>query len=396
MFQQLPALERFSHIFDLNGTLSVCENLYEHIVIFSARCGLLPLQVRARAGQKAVCIFCTNDSKALTSEDLGAVDAIWPETQSETLGRFFFSRLQRKLKLLKDYWLCRNYLEQTIDTLPDLVWYKDLQGLHWKVNQAFCNTVKKTKEDVRGKDHCYIWGLTREEYEKGKYVCMETEDQVIAARKTCIFDEFVKGNSGMRRLKTYKTPLFDENGDEIIGTLGIARDVTKEYQYREQILKMANSDYLTGLANRRYLSSYFEKHQAGQNTVLLYLDLDSFKKINDNFGHLAGDKTLVCVADNLKKYFDGGFISRIGGDEFVVLYFGRRDLDRLLQSYVKVAGAVKDVLPNTTVSLSLGVSQGEPDQLSLDELFRRGDLAMYQAKALGKSRYYIYGPELEK
>lgn len=103
--------------------------------------------------------------------------------------------------------------------------YKDTRGAHLKVNNAFCNAVGKTKKDIQGRGHYYIWDIEPEDYAVGEYICLESEEVVLQSRETCVFDEKVKSRLGMRQFKTYKSPLFDEDG-ELMGTVGIAHDVT--------------------------------------------------------------------------------------------------------------------------------------------------------------------------
>lgn len=102
---------------------------------------------------------------------------------------------------------------------------KDVKGSHLKVNNGFCHAVGKKKEDVQGRGHYYIWDLKKEEYEQGEYICLESDEIVLEERRTCLFDEMVKSKQGMRQFKTYKSPLFDDDGT-ILGTVGIAHDVT--------------------------------------------------------------------------------------------------------------------------------------------------------------------------
>ena len=121
--------------------------------------------------------------------------------------------------------LTQTYLDTIIDSIPDLIWFKDVKGSHLKVNNGFCHAVGKKKEDVQGRGHYYIWDLKKEEYEQGEYICLESDEIVLEERRTCLFDEMVKSKQGMRQFKTYKSPLFDDDGT-ILGTVGIAHDVT--------------------------------------------------------------------------------------------------------------------------------------------------------------------------
>jgi len=86
--------------------------------------------------------------------------------------------------------------------------------------------VQKERQDVEGYDHYHIWSISKEIYENSEYVCLDTDSIVIESKKPGVFDETVAEPQGMRQLKTYKSPLFDNRG-ELIGTVGVAQDVTE-------------------------------------------------------------------------------------------------------------------------------------------------------------------------
>lgn len=161
----------------------------------------------------------------LSSPYLSSISDAWITPLTDDLLSFYYTNLMKKIKIEKDFHMTQNYLETTINSIPDLIWYKDIKGAHIKINDGFCAAVGKTKEDCEGRGHYYIWDLKQEEYEKGEYVCLETEEIVLNEKKTCLFDEQVKSKDGMRQFKTYKSPIFDEN-DDLVGTVGIAHDVT--------------------------------------------------------------------------------------------------------------------------------------------------------------------------
>ncbi len=109
-----------------------------------------------------------------------------------------------------------------MNMVPDLAWYKNLGGLHLEVNGVLARTVGKTVEDCRGQRHGYIWGLKPEEYEEGERVCLESDKKVVDSGKLMIGAEQVLDNGEMRDLKTFKTPVFDKEGN-IIGTAASRR-----------------------------------------------------------------------------------------------------------------------------------------------------------------------------
>ncbi len=152
-------------------------------------------------------------------------------------------RIQTIMKRLLgdlDAELGRKQLDVLIDSVPDLVWYKDIKGAHIKVNDTFCETVNKTKEMIKDRGHCYIWDLDMEEYEQGEYVCMETEEIVIQEQKTFLFHEKVKIGSEMRQLNTYKSAILGRRG-ETVGTVGIAHDVTDMWNTHEEFKTLINN-----------------------------------------------------------------------------------------------------------------------------------------------------------
>lgn len=153
-----------------------------------------------------------------------AVTDIWPARESAEVRtarmEFMVGRLSDKF----GHWTYRELLETTIDTSPDLIWFKREDGIHTLVNNVFAQTVNKEKADIQGKDHFYIWDVTRDETQ-GENDCSESERQVIAAGHTLTFEEPVKTHGGMKQLTTYKTPVYDWFG-RIWGTVGFGHDVT--------------------------------------------------------------------------------------------------------------------------------------------------------------------------
>lgn len=151
--------------------------------------------------------------------------AFWQGPCCDELVSFYLRQIYASVLLKKEHSMTSSFLNTLIDSVPDLIWFKDMIGSHLKVNEAFCRSVGKTKAQCEGRGHYYIWDLEPDEYAKGEYVCLETEEQVIQEKKTCLFDEIVKSKTGLRQFKTYKSPLFNEAG-EMFGTVGIAKDVT--------------------------------------------------------------------------------------------------------------------------------------------------------------------------
>lgn len=499
-------LERFEHHIEVSATPSDEEVAHADILLLDLG-EERTVAIRQKMKPEAILIACALPEVigSLSDEELDAADNWWRKPLDQRLCAARLRKILVGVKFRKDSWLTRNYLDTAIDSVPDMIWFKDYEGRHLKVNRSFCHTVGKDREDIAGKFHYYIWDIPEEEYKKGEYVCIETEDDVVAARETCLFMEKVKTHNGMRQFKTYKSPIFDENGDTIIGTVGVAHDVTdlenigteleilirsipfavvirdtqelicnmndkfceyfgvsrermlgrsfdewesaaigqrvvnsegyaettvhvptaeddkilevheetiydvfhsnvgklciyrnvtRERMLEKKVLHNMNTDFLTGLHNRRYFYEYIAEHRGKGPVSLLYVDLDRFKEINDTYGHGAGDEALIRTADILRSCFPEELIARLGGDEFVIAILGERELEaleRLAQSLVsrvrQMFGASKRL---HILSASVGVAQAEDEHIDIDLLLQQSDIALYEAKQRGKNQCRLY------
>ncbi|MBD5129734.1 MAG: response regulator [Ruminococcaceae bacterium] len=163
--------------------------------------------------------------------DMPFVRDVWTLPLSENEIKFRFARNQERYKHRMDNWQTEQFLDAAINNIPILVWFKTKDGIHEKVNDSFCETVGKTKEQVQGQRHAYIWDV-----EQDDPACTESERVVMETEKTCVSEEVVMTGDGNRLLTTYKSPLYDIDGS-VMGTVGVAIDVTKERAYEAEIIK---------------------------------------------------------------------------------------------------------------------------------------------------------------
>ena len=400
--QQIPARERFSHGFALASRFSECplQSGAFDVVIFTEEAMeslSLPLVCQS-AGEKARCILVTSHPQDIAKEELELLDEIWPAPLTETIAAHYFDRFVQKLKDIKEAWLCKTYWQTTINTSPDLIWYKDKVGAHLEVNDAFCEAVGREKNDIRGRGHYYIWGLTKDQYEKGEFVCNETEEAVMKAGRAMCFNEHVLSKrNGMRRLRTFKCPLFDEDGT-IMGTVGVAMDVTREREYQKKIIALTRHDPLTDLPNRRYFYDYVEDH-FDEPKHLVEFDIDNFKLFNDRFGHQVGDEVLLAFSRTLEQAFKQGFVARFGGDEFLALFCGDYTREQIRQGISRFQHLLKEKslsLQTGRVNSSIGIAYDATGVVPIDDLYQRADQALYAAKSRGKNCVVEWSPELKK
>ena len=175
---------------------------------------------------------------------------------------------------------------------------------------------------------------------------------------------------------------------------------SEETEHQKRILEMARQDYLTGLATRWYLQEYIRRNQDEQNVTCIYLDLDNFKKVNDTYGHQAGDRALAATAEMMQQEFADGFCARMGGDEFMVVLLGMRGISDIVRKVsVFMAGLMAYYSGTKTMkalSVSAGISQKtHGDNKSIDQLIHESDMALYEAKKSGRSCCKVYTTSLE-
>ena len=157
IFSHLLPLERFSH--DVKSFASLAEVPAEGdwprntFVILNDETGWSLRQLKEKFGGKVRLILCTAHTDKLDTSVLNLAYDFWPWPLSETFARLEAVRLQKRIKEEKDAWMTSQYLDIVTEMLPDMMWFKDIPGCHLRVNQAFCEAVGKTKEDVTNQYH---------------------------------------------------------------------------------------------------------------------------------------------------------------------------------------------------------------------------------------------------
>jgi len=225
--------------------------------------------------------------------------------------------------------------------------------------------------------------------------------QVFASGVEAI-DEFrYVGDGFTRDFEIQMIPEISTDG-AVTTVLAVVREMTARVLVREQLEFQATHDSLTGLLNRRgFLDRLAASLAAGAveagSLAVLFIDLDDFKVANDSLGHAAGDQLLIDITQRLTSMMrNGDVVSRLGGDEFAILLsapdamsaaitVARRVLDMLRHPFV-----VNRKVIEVTASLGIAVNSTPGDEAS--DLLRWSDIAMYQAKTNGKSRWAIFEP----
>lgn len=188
--------------------------------------------------------------------------------------------------------------------------------------------------------------------------------------------------------------------------VAIFSDITALKEHQQRLEHLAHFDALTQLPNRMLLADRLQLSMAGavRNHALLavcYLDLDGFKPVNDQYGHSAGDRLLIEVAQRLKLCVRGGdTVARLGGDEFVLLLSGLSDVRECDQALSRILSSLSrpfDIVGQKVhISASVGVTLYPNDGSDADALLRHADQEMYVAKQAGRNRYHLFDPESDR
>lgn len=273
-------------------------------------------------------------------------------------------------------------------------------------NQTFSKQTGYSQEDIIGNNPRILQGpdtdlATLARIRKGLAAWQPVREEVLNYKKN--------GETFWQELNIFPVP--NEAG-QFTHWVSIQRDITERKVAEQQIYELAFLDPLTGLPNRRLFYDRLRRTllsniRSEQYGALLYIDLDHFKLVNDRQGHATGDLVLQSVAKQLSSCIRAGdTISRIGGDEYIILLDGLgKDLatasftteaiaKRMLSSF---SSAQEQLDHGWTGTFSIGISLFSGDQSrTLEEIVKDADLAMYQAKTMGRNRLQFFDEEMQR
>lgn len=277
-----------------------------------------------------------------------------------------------------------------IENTRDVVVKLNAKGLYTYVNPAFSTLYGMNLEALRGK---YYWNHVILE---DRHLAYEFFEQLSHAPYTAGANLRENTLEGVRYLDWTGQAVSDDHGN-ITGIISIGRDVTQHVQRMARLEEQAQQDSLTNLANRRHFmnmgnAEFARAHRYRRQLSLLALDVDHFKKINDTYGHQAGDIVLqrfsAILLDALR---DVDIAGRMGGEEFAIL-LPETNMQAALQMAYRLHEAIgrcEVVLKSGAAvkfTASIGVATLDDDTATLDTLLDRADMALYKAKQSGRNR----------
>ncbi len=285
------------------------------------------------------------------------------------------------------------FLQSLIDAIPDPVYVKD--QFHQKIvlNQAYCDLVGYPLEIL-------VSRTDRELFPAHEADSFRLKDEMAFYHPKKEEDEGeLTDVDGRKRIVATKRSLHQDAAGNLF-LVGVIRDITTRKLLEDSLRLEAEHDSLTGLANRKLFHIRLQEALDSANrsntcVALFFLDLNDFKKINDNLGHNIGDLVLKMVAERLKGCLrSSDTVSRLGGDEFTVILpeipgkaGAARVAEKILNRINQPATLEHHQLSITT---SIGIALYPVDTEKIEDLIDKADQAMYRAKNLGKNRYEFY------
>lgn len=282
-------------------------------------------------------------------------------------------------------------LSALMENVADSIYFKDRDcRLVWVSQKMVTDLGYKDSSQILGKTDADLFG---EEFSQKTLVddlgVMESGKPVIGRVESRVLP-----NGKINWTSTSKLPIHNKTG-EVIGLLGITREINELKQVEQDLQYLATHDVLTTLPNRFLLYDALDqavkraKRNKGQFAIL-YLDLDGFKLVNDRHGHDVGDKVLKQGAARLLHCVrEADRVARLGGDEFAVLLediSGLEDAARVAEKIRKAIARPYESLPKKMkVTASIGISLFPKHGKNSATLLSAADRAMYKAKAKGNS-----------
>ncbi|MFT5852506.1 MAG: diguanylate cyclase (GGDEF)-like protein/PAS domain S-box-containing protein [Colwellia sp.] len=301
-----------------------------------------------------------------------------------------------------------------IDSLPDLISFKDTKGRYLGCNHAFERYVGLTEQELKGKMEHELPGSFRSSNMDGL-----DEQQIISSGKTYYQDEWVIYPDGGKVLHETIKKSFDGLDGTRYGLMSVSRDITERKKHEEEIRQLAFYDPLTKLPNRRMLQDRLQLMLTARSrdekfNALFFIDLDDFKIINDTKGHIMGDQLLIAVATRIQESIrEADLVARIGGDEFVVMIANidedevtARQLAEEIAEKIRLSIckphklSIEENSDNNNELVfyctpSTGISIFKSNLTSHDDILKQADVALYQAKAAGRNTIRFFDPVMQ-
>ncbi|WP_160052660.1 sensor domain-containing diguanylate cyclase [Shewanella litoralis] len=291
----------------------------------------------------------------------------------------------------KDLQIEKAFYRAMVKDMPALIYRYTTDGIVTLANAELCSYFGADADDIIGMSIYDVMDAENVEGAKIHLAGITPENPI------CSHEHSGKDYAGNVRWYQWTDRLILSNDGQPLGYQGIGLDLTERKIHEEELLRLATTDTLTGLLNRRQCFTLAEQElarcrQHNRPFSLLITDIDFFKHVNDRFGHMAGDKALQSFATLCTKALrDIDIIGRFGGEEFIII-LPETDLqgaiisaERLRQNVEAMNISFNENNLKITVSIGIATNDEHPE-MSLDSMLVKADEALYNAKTTGRNK----------
>ncbi len=324
------------------------------------------------------------------------------ETRLEALERerkYLVDSKEQLSSQLENYHRSLKEWEWFFENSVQMLCIAGLDGYFRRVNPAFANTLGYTRDELISRP--LIEFVHPDDVEK----TVRELEGLGSGRDSISFENRYLAKDGSWRWIVWYCPAISDVTDKLFA---IARDITEDRRKEAEILYKASHDSLTGLHNRSAFEEHLEdaiaqerRHPRGE-VVLYLIDIDGFKAVNDQYGHMTGDHLLQVIAKRFRDIQRAGeMVARVGGDEFAFLVDGSMDnagryphepLAERIIAQVKVPVELSE--GSVTVGCSVGIATFPGTAQDFCSLVSQADKAMYATKKSGKNGFRKFDPSL--
>jgi len=299
----------------------------------------------------------------------------------------------------------KKFLDTIIEHVPVSIIVKDVAGLETDASDGRFTLFNRAYEELTGDSRAPLIGKTAYQiYPKDRAdIILQSDNEALQSTQAVTNREHaILTANGSRLVTAKKTVIRDDNGRPQY-LLTVLEDVTERRRAEQHISYLAYIDPLTDLPNRatsiEYLAETLDKaSKSGEQFVVLCLDLDRFKEVNDVYGHLIGDGLLCEAARRLQTAAAGAFLARVGGDGFTLVVTNGPQPETAKALGERLLAAFRDDFEidghRIQIGLSIGGAVYPSDGTDAKELLANADAALYQAKAEMRGSMRLFDAEI--
>ncbi|TCW85819.1 cyclic di-GMP phosphodiesterase [Burkholderia sp. SRS-46] len=293
------------------------------------------------------------------------------------------------------------FAEQVVSEVNSLVVILDRNGTVQRFNRLCEEVTGKREVDVIGRSAFELF-MTQDQGEQSR----SNITGFFSSNKPFSVERYINTINGPRLFEFRNKFVQSGSGVEEQFLICSGIDITEERNAKHRLTELANTDVLTGLPNRHAISERIKAQLASaiddslRQVGILFLDLDNFKRVNDHYGHITGDRLLKDVSAIINGCLpEGATLARLGGDEFLVLFArGTRPLLEATAQVIleRLRTPIHLGLMEVYTSCSIGIAMYPQHGDTLETLIRSADTAMYVAKEAGKHTYRVFSLEMNQ